>query len=198
MKQAIEKDINKINTLEDTDLEYHREIVNYLKEYDRFIYKVALSVKNKCRRLEIEDIKQQLILVILSNGNKYDKLKSENHSSYFSQISEKDILIDFEKPSTKIDALVRGLSPWQPTYVSVNNKFLKVGKIKFMENKTKFHSDKYKSGLILKKNKKHLWVLTGDDKIAKLSNLKLLGIDGLFFTPFFLNHFVKAGDFCKR
>ena len=87
MKQAIEKDINKINTLEDTDLEYHREIVNYLKEYDRFIYKVALSVKNKCRRLEIEDIKQQLILVILSNGNKYDKLKSENHSSYFSQIA---------------------------------------------------------------------------------------------------------------
>jgi methionyl-tRNA formyltransferase len=124
--------------------------------------------------------------------------QKEQDSSYFPQISEKDILIDFDKPSTKIDALVRGLSPWQPTYVSVNNKFLKVGKIKFMENKTKFHSDKYKSGLILKKNKKHLWVLTGDDKIAKLSNLKLLGIDGLFFTPFFLNHFVKAGDFCKR
>ena len=33
---------------------------------------------------------------------------------------------------------------------------------------------------------------------VKLSNLKLLGVNGLFFTPFFLNHFVKAGDFCKR
>ena len=63
------------------------EIIEYLKEYDRFLYKVALSVKVKCRRLELEDIKQQLILVILTNYQMFDGTKNVKKSSYFSQIA---------------------------------------------------------------------------------------------------------------
>ena len=68
-------------------LDYNEELIKYLDEYDRFLYKVALSVKNKCRRLEVEDIKQQIILVILTNYNKFDETKDIKYSSYLSQIA---------------------------------------------------------------------------------------------------------------
>lgn len=87
MNQSSKKENKKIVTIENTDLEYHNEIVNYLHEYDRFLYKVALSVKSKCRKLEIEDIKQQIILVLLTNYNKYDKCKNVKNSSYLSRIA---------------------------------------------------------------------------------------------------------------
>ena len=92
MKQVMKKDINKINTVEDKDLEYQKEIVNYLKEYDRFLHKIALSVKSKCRRLEIEDIIQQITLVILTNSNKFDKKIVGGGSVSYSQSKAKNIL----------------------------------------------------------------------------------------------------------
>ena len=121
----------------------------------------------------------------------------EKDASYYPQISEKDILIDFEKTSVQINALVRALTPWQPAYIAHADSFLKVGKIKFLPNKTKFHTDKYKSGIILKKTANALWVLTGDDKIAKVTKLQLLGKLKRFFTPFYLYFRVKAGDICS-
>ena len=65
----------------------HEKVVKYLQEYDRFLYKIALSVKIKCKRLEIEDIKNEIILVILTNYDKYDDSKCIKYSSYYSQIA---------------------------------------------------------------------------------------------------------------
>ena len=153
------------------------------------------SLKNKCCAEARKAIAELLTtmnheIVIPTNQNAKD-------ASYYPQISEKDILIDFEKDSSKINALIRALTPWQPAYIAHKKTFLKVGKIKFFENKTKFHADKYKAGIVLKKNKNTMWILTGDDKIAKVSNLKLLGFWGRFFTTFYMNNFVKSGDICK-
>lgn len=77
----------KEKTYRNKKLDYNEELIKYLDEYDRFLYKVALSVKNKCRRLEVEDIKQQIILVILTNYNKFDENKDIKYSSYLSQIA---------------------------------------------------------------------------------------------------------------
>lgn len=153
------------------------------------------TLKNKCCVLAREGIKELLCsmedeIIVPVNQNAKD-------ASYYPQISEKDILIDFTKTSAQINALVRALTPWQPAYIAHKNAFLQVGKIKFFENKTKFHTDRYKPGLVLKKNNKALWILTGDDKIAKIQGLKLFGRLGHIFTPLYLQFFVKSGDICR-
>ena len=47
-------------------------VEQYLKEYDRFIEKVAYSTQRKCPRLEIEDIKQQLSMALFVNMRHFD------------------------------------------------------------------------------------------------------------------------------
>ena len=153
------------------------------------------SLKNKCCALARKAVSE--LLYTLNNEMIIPINQNEKEASYYPQLSEKDILINFEKSSTEIDALMRALTPWQPAYIAHRNTFLKAGQIKILENKTKFHTDKYKAGIILKKNAKTLWVLTGDDKIAKITKLKLYGKFRQLFTHFYLNNFVKAGEICS-
>ena len=153
------------------------------------------SLKNKCCSLARSAVSE--LLCALTNDIIIPINQKEKEASYYPQISEKDILIDFEKTSVQINALIRALTPWQPAYIAHKDTFFRVGKIKFLPNKTKFHADKYKAGLVLKKNMNTLWILTGDDKIAKLSKLRLFGKFRQFFTPLYLHFKVKAGDICS-
>lgn len=153
------------------------------------------TLKNKCCNLAKFGIFE--LLTSMNNEIVIPINQSEKEASYYPQISEKDILIDFEKTSLQIDALLRALSPWQPAYIAHKKAFLQVSKVKFFDNKTKFHTDKYKSGMILKKSKNSIWILTGDDKIAKVSDLKLFGKIGFLFTPLYMRLFVRSGDICK-
>ena len=153
------------------------------------------SLKNRCCAVAKNAIAE--LLTSINNEIVIPTNQNEKESSYYPQISEEDILIDFEKTSVQINALIRALTPWQPAYIPHKKAFLQVGSMKFFENKTKFHADKYKAGLVLKKNKNAMWILTGDDKIAKVSKLKLFGNFGSLFTPFYMNFCVKSGDICK-
>lgn len=153
------------------------------------------TLKNKCCNLARTGIVELLStmndeMIIPINQNNKD-------ASYFPQICEKDILVNFSKTSVQIDALMRALTPWQPAYIAHKKAFLQVKNIKFFENKTKCHISEYKAGCVLKKQKNCLWVLTGDDKIAKLENLKLFGKFAQFFTNFYIQFCVKKGDICK-
>lgn len=153
------------------------------------------SLKNKCCATARGAIAE--LFDTMNNEMIIPTNQSAKDASYYPQISEKDILIDFEKTSAQINALLRALTPWQPAYIAHKRTFLQVGKVVFFENKTKFHADKYKPGLILKKSNKAIWVLTGDDKIAKITGLKVLGKLGKIFAPFYLKYFVKSGDLCR-
>lgn len=153
------------------------------------------SLKNKCCATARGAIAE--LFDTMNNEMIIPTNQSAKDASYYPQISEKDILINFEKTSAQINALLRALTPWQPAYIAHKRTFLQVGKVVFFENKTKFHADKYKPGLILKKSNKAIWVLTGDDKIAKITGLKVLGKLGKIFAPFYLKYFVKSGDLCK-
>ena len=153
------------------------------------------SLKNKCCATARGAIAE--LFDTMNNEMIIPTNQSAKDASYYPQISEKDILINFEKTSAQINALLRALTPWQPAYIAHKRTFLQVGKVVFFENKTKFHADKYKPGLILKKSNKAIWVLTGDDKIAKITGLKVLGKLGKIFAPFYLKYFVKSGDLCR-
>ncbi len=152
------------------------------------------SLKNKCCIAARSAVAE--LLTTMNNELVIPTNQNQKEATYFPQISEKDILIDFNKTSFQINALLRALSPWQPAYIPHKNTFLKAGKIKFFENKTKFHADKYKPGLILKKSKNNLWILTADDKIAKVYKPKVFGRIGHIITPFYMRYFVNAGDIC--
>lgn len=149
------------------------------------------TLKNKCCNLAKTGIYE--LLTSMNNEMIIPINQCAKDASYYPQISEKDILIDFNKSAEEINRLVRALTPWQPAYLAHGNVFLQIGKIKFFENKTKYH----KPSMVLKKNSNTLWVVTGDDKIAKIQNLKLFGTFGQIFTPFYLKFCVKGGDLCR-
>ncbi len=149
------------------------------------------SLKNKCCNLAKTGVFE--LLTSMNNEVIIPTNQSSKDASYYPQISEKDILINFDKTADEINRLIRALTPWQPAYIAHKNAFLQIGKAKFFENKTKYN----KPGMILKKNKNTLWILTGDNKIAKISGLKLFGAFGQIFTPLYMMLFVKSGDICR-
>lgn len=152
------------------------------------------TLKNKCcacARIAVSEL-----LDTMNNEMIIPTNQSEKESSYFPQLSEKDILVDFNKTSFQIDAMIRALTPWQPVYIPHGNTFLRTKKIRFFKNKTKFHTDKYKAGIVLKKSDKAMWILTGDDKIAKVTDLKLYGRFASLWTRLYLRFKVKSGDIC--
>lgn len=67
--------------------EIETAVIEYIKKYDKFIIKLAVSVKRKCPKLEIEDIKQQLILSLLTNTKNYKPYKEVSDGTYFSQVT---------------------------------------------------------------------------------------------------------------
>lgn len=149
------------------------------------------TLKNKCCNLAKTGIYE--LLTSMNNEMIIPINQCSKDASYYPQISEKDILINFNKSAEEINRLVRALTPWQPAYIAHGNVFLQIGKVKFFENKTKYHQP----AMVLKKNSKTLWIVTGDDKIAKIQDLKLFGKFGQIFTPFYLKFCVKNGDLCR-
>ncbi len=148
------------------------------------------TLKNKCCSLAKTAIAE--LLIAMNNEMIIPTNQSAKDASYYPQICEKDILINFSKTSDEISCLIRALTPWQPAYIAHKRTFLQVSKVKFFENKTKYN----KPGMVLKKNKKTIWVITGDNRIAKLSGIKLFGKFGQIFTPFYMKFCVKCGDIC--
>lgn len=149
------------------------------------------TLKNKCCNLAKTAVCE--LLTSLNDDMIIPINQSSKEATYYPQITEKDILIDFTKTAAQINALVRGLTPWQPAYIAHKNTFLKAGKMKFFRNKTSVK----KPAVILKKRSSTLWITTGDNKIAKISKVKLFGRFGFLFTPLYMRFCVKAGDVCR-
>ena len=67
-------------------LTIEEQVIKYIKEYDKFISKIAYSISKKCSKLEFEDIKQQMLLTLFNNCKKYNTDSRAAASTYFSQI----------------------------------------------------------------------------------------------------------------
>ena len=152
----------------------------------------AQTLKNKCCNLAKTAVCE--LLTSLNDDMIIPINQSSKEATYYPQITEKDILIDFTKTAAQINALVRGLTPWQPAYIAHKNTFLKAGKMKFFRNKTSVK----KPAVILKKRSSTLWITTGDNKIAKISKVKLFGRFGFLFTPLYMRFCVKKVTLSHR
>lgn len=92
------KDIEELKDIDDIDdidefeelnkaAKIYLKVMNYIEKFDRFLTKLAYTVHRKCERLDVEDVKQQIILKLLVCAKKYDENKDKSNTRYFSQIA---------------------------------------------------------------------------------------------------------------
>lgn len=115
--------------------------------------------------------------------------QKEDDATYYSQVKEDEILINFNSSSEFIDRLIRALSPWQSAYFSYNNQFFKVNKYEILNNNTSYSN----AGTVIEKTQNSISVLGGDNKIIRFYNPKLFGRFKKYFTGFYLRYWVKVG-----
>lgn len=113
------------------------------------------------------------------------------NASYFPQISEDEVMLDFSKSANEVSAHIRAFHPWFKCYFAYNKEF-------FIPNAYKLeilkgHYDSAMSGTIIEKSHKDnsITIICGDGIPLKMSDLKLYGFLHQFFTAFYIKHFVK-------
>lgn len=108
--------------------------------------------------------------------------QDEKVASYFPQISEDEVMLDFFKPAEEVAAHIRAFHPWFKCYFPYNNHFFIPNpyKLEILENK----DDKFESGTIIEKSHKDksVTVVCGDGKLLKMEGLKLYGFLGFLTT----------------
>lgn len=116
--------------------------------------------------------------------------QDEKRASYFPQINEDDVMLDFTKSAEEVSAHIRAFHPWFKCYFSYKKQFFIPNpyKLEILENKL----NKTKAGAITEKSFKEnsITVLCGNNKLLKMSNLKLYHLPK-FLTSFYIKHFVK-------
>lgn len=116
--------------------------------------------------------------------------QDEKYASYFPQISEDEIMLDFSKSAQEISAQIRGFHPWYKCYFEHNRQFFAPNpyKLEILENK----SGVQKAGEIVDKSDKDksITVVCGDNKLLKMSGVRLYGKIRRFFTSSYIKYFV--------
>lgn len=120
--------------------------------------------------------------------------QSEERATYFSQIKNDDVMLNFKQSAEDIYAHIRAFYPWAKTYFAHKNKFFIPNPycIEILENNT----SKQTAGMIVDKSvkDKSITVVCGDGKLLKMSHLRLYGWQNILFTKFYIKYFVKKGD----
>lgn len=101
--------------------------------------------------------------------------QDESKASYFPQISQDDVMLDFSKSAEEVSAHIRAFSPWFKCYFEYRKEFFvpKPYKLEILENKTQITD----VGKIIDKSAKDrsITVVCGDGKVIKMSGLRLYG-----------------------
>lgn len=119
--------------------------------------------------------------------------QDESKASYYPQISEDDVMLDFSKSAEEVHAHIRAFHPWYKCYFSYNNQFLSPNPYKLEILKNNSHAVDY--GTIVEKSHKDnsITVLCGNNELLKMSGIKLYGFLGKFLTSFYIKTFVVKG-----
>ena len=147
--------------------------------------------------------------------------QDEKHASYFTQISEDDVMLDFSKSAQEVSAHIRAFHPWFKCYFPYKKRFFIPNpyELEILENNSKLQSirtphpnpppqgregtaqnsklplDKTDVGTIIEKDHKckSITVLCGDNRLLKMSEVRLYGYLSRFFTAFYINNIEDAG-----
>lgn len=91
--------------------------------------------------------------------------QNEEFASYEPQLTEKEIIIDLNKPKNDVERHLRALYPWAEPYIQVFNRYVPVKNYEFMNLDEEF--SKRKNYEIIEKNKKY-FILKGSDFLIKI------------------------------
>lgn len=120
--------------------------------------------------------------------------QSEERATYYPQITQEDIMLDFSKSAEEISAHIRGFYPWSKTYFPYKNKFFTPSPydLEILDDDTEFST----AGTIIEKSpeKNSMAILCGDGKILKMEKLKLYGNINKLFTSQYIKYFVDLYD----
>lgn len=100
--------------------------------------------------------------------------QDEKHASYFPQITEDEVMLDFYKPAEAVAAHIKAFHPWHKTYFAYNNHFFvpDARKLEILEQK----SDLQAGSVVNKSTKeKSITVVCGDGKLLKMYGVNLYG-----------------------
>ncbi len=117
--------------------------------------------------------------------------QSEERATYYPQITNDDVMIDFKKSAEEIYAHIRAFHPWSKTFFEYENKFFIPNPyaVEILDNNT----ETQEIGEIIEKNhkEKSITVVCGDGKLLKMSKLNLYGHLNKPFTSFYIKKCVK-------
>lgn len=120
----------------------------------------------------------------------------ESESSYFSHVSENEVMIDFTKSAKAISAQIRGFHPWYKCYFAHNSCFFCPDpyKIEVLENNLPITEPFNFPGAIIEKSykDKSMTILCGDNSLIRMSGLNLYGSVAKLFTTFYIKNIVKV------
>jgi len=122
-------------------------------------------------------------------------VQNEEKATYYPNIKEEDIMLDFNKSAEEISAHIRSFYPWYRCYFEYKNQFFTPDayKIRILTPE----NDNYKNlkpGTVVYKCPKtcELQILTGDKKVIQFVHVKLYGKLKSLFTRFYIKFFVNA------
>lgn len=113
--------------------------------------------------------------------------QKEELATYQPQISEKDVLLNFEHTADYIDRRIRAFTPWAKCYIPHKNVFFTFTKYKIVDETCE------QPAKLVDFDKDSLSIITGDKKIMKFSSIKIYGHNRLF-TKLYTSFCLKIGD----
>lgn len=124
-------------------------------------------------------------------------VQDEKRASYYPQISEDDVMLDFSKPAVEVSAHIRAFHPWFKCYFRHKDEFFYPNpyKLEILENNTAMTAPGTEVGTIIDKSSRELsiTVLCGDNKLLKMDGVRLYGFFNKFLTRFYIKNKVKQG-----
>lgn len=119
-------------------------------------------------------------------------VQDEKYASYYSHISEDEVMLDFTKSAQEICAQIKAFHPWFKTYFQYNNCFFVPNpyKLEIIEPPTKKPTK-----TIVEKNikEKSITVVCGDKKCLKMGGLNIYGFFKPF-TPLYIKYLIRVLD----
>lgn len=117
--------------------------------------------------------------------------QDEKRATYYPQISEDEVMLDFTKSAEAVSAHIRAFYPWFKCYFQYENQFFIPNpyKLEIIENNTKVTQ----CGAVVEKSpqNKSITVVCGDNKLLKMDGVKLYGLLNRFFTKFYIKNILK-------
>lgn len=139
-------------------------------------HKIALASREGISEL-IKKLDEEIIIPVKQD---------ESKASYFPQISEDEVMLDFSKSAKELAAHIRAFNPWYKCYFEYNNHFFIPNPYKLevieREKETGSGEQNNLTGQVIDKYHKDrsITVLCGDGKLLKMSGVSLFGPLKLF------------------